>query len=316
MRSGRACRRRSRRCRSATVSRVVTWSSSARSCSAPRIHWWRSTRSSTAPATRSANRTTGLLAAVSAARALNVDETGWRLKGSTAHAVGRVHRDQIAGLQDHPEPSRAPRPRAARRPPGDRDLAIVGGPTTTCRWRVAKICWSHLQRDFHAHAEGSGAEHELGQPACASASDVFWAWEVYQHTHDRPQLQRHDPPAATRAQADPPPVPRQSTPLQTQPRPRRNLLKAWPALWTFATHARRDTRPTTTPSAASAAPSSTASSPSAANPNTASAESNGSSQRSITCRLQHRSLFAYLTEPPHRPRPRRPAPTTRLNPTN
>ena len=53
-----------------------------------------------------------------------------------------------------------------------------------------QVCWSHLQRDFQAHAEGSGAEQELGQAGLALCERVFWAWEVYQHTHDRRELQR------------------------------------------------------------------------------------------------------------------------------
>ena len=74
-----------------------------------------------------------------------------------------------------------------------------------------------------------------------------------------------------------------------------NLLKVWPALWTFTTHAGVD-RPTTPPNARCAAPSSTASSPTAPAHTTA----NGFAERVLsaaaTCRLQDRSLFAYLRE--------------------
>ena len=79
-----------------------------------------------------------------------------------ADAVGRVHRASIAVYriadnrhEDH-----------ARELLGD-SSAIV----TSDRWWAynhlplarRQICWSHLQRDFQAHAEGIGAEHELGE---------------------------------------------------------------------------------------------------------------------------------------------------------
>jgi hypothetical protein len=48
-----------------------------------------------------------------------------------------------------------------------------------------QLCWSHLRRDFTAHAEGLAAEKEFGEHGLALCERVFWAWEVYQHTHDR-----------------------------------------------------------------------------------------------------------------------------------
>ena len=128
-----------------------------------------------------------LLGRVRRSRALNVDETGWRLKGAQrtlwgaftakiavfAIAANRHERHLRELLADHQ------------------------GIVTSDRWWAydhlplarRQVCWSHLQRDFQAQAEGSGAEAEFGQAGLAVCERVFWAWEVYQHTHDRRQLQ-------------------------------------------------------------------------------------------------------------------------------
>jgi transposase len=112
-----------------------------------------------------------------------------------------------------------------------------------------QLCWSHLRRDFQAHAEGLATEKEFGEHG----------------------LQRH-----CRGMA-------------------RNLLKAWPALWAFATHdgveptnnhAERSLRGAVIYRKLSLG-----------------SQSEQGERRierllsaSITCRLQHRSLFAYMTE--------------------
>ena len=177
------------------------------------------------------------------------------------------------------------------------------GIITSDRWwaydhlplRRRQVCWSHLQRDFQAQAEGSGAEHELGQAGLRICERLFWAWEVYQHTHDRPQLQR-----TIRG------LRRELKPILHQYRgkaPRykrsrglaRNLLKAWPALWTFATrpgvtptnnHAERGLRGTVIYRKLSLGSQSHAGEHRIERPLSA----------STTCSLQHRSLFSYLNE--------------------
>ena len=165
-----------------------------------------------------------------------------------------------------------------------------------------QVCWSHLQRDFKAQAEGSGAEKEFGQPACASASALFWAWEVYQHTHDRRELQLQ----IRRLRRELKPILRhyrgKVTALQTQPRPRAQPAQAWPALWTFAArpgvnptnnHAERALRGAVIYRKLSLG-----------------SQSQAGERRierllsaSITCRLQHRSLLAYLDRTPQPPTP-------------
>ena len=53
---------------------------------------------------------------------------------------------------------------------------------TTSRSTRRQVCWSHLQRDFQAHAEGLGAEREFGERGLEICRRVFRAWEVYEHT--------------------------------------------------------------------------------------------------------------------------------------
>jgi transposase len=172
-----------------------------------------------------------LLARVRAAGAVNMDETGWRLKGAQRtlwgafterHAVLRItdsrhegHAREILG------PSRA----------------VI----TSDRWWAynhlpiarRQICWSHLQRDFQAQAEGIGAEKAFGDAALQVCDELFWSWEIYQHTLDRTQLTRRI--AALRRQLKP--ILR--THAGNAPRYKRtrglakNLLKRCPALWTF-----------------------------------------------------------------------------------
>jgi transposase len=173
-----------------------------------------------------------LLERVRAATALNMDETGWRTAGqrralwgafTDRHAVLRVRADRH---EDH-----------ARELLAD-TTAIV----TSDRWwayahlpvRRRQVCWAHLRRDFKAHAEGLGAEKVFGEAGLRICEELFWTWEIYQHTRDRQEIKR-------RVRA----LRRQFKPILRQhsgkaPRYKhcrgiaRNLLKVWPALWTFA----------------------------------------------------------------------------------
>jgi transposase len=175
-----------------------------------------------------------LLARVRGARALNVDETGWRTAGerralwgafTQRHAFFRIasdrHEDHAKSLLENTS-------------------AIV----TSDRWWAyahlplarRQLCWAHLKRDFQAHAEGLAAEKEFGQAGLELCEQVFWAWEVFQHTHERRDLRR----TVRRLRRTYKPV--ISAYASKRARNKycrgmaRNLLKAWPALWTFASH--------------------------------------------------------------------------------
>ena len=173
-----------------------------------------------------------LLRRVRRSKALNMDETGWRLQGNkralwgaftSKHAVLRIADSRH---EDH-----------ARELLAD-STAIV----TSDRWwaynhlplRRRQVCWAHLRRDFQAHAEGRGAEKELGEHGLRVCDELFWSWEIYQHTRERNELKR-------RIRL----LRRELKPLLRRysgkaPRYRytrgiaKNLLKVWPALWTFA----------------------------------------------------------------------------------
>jgi transposase len=177
-----------------------------------------------------------LLARVRAARAVNMDETGWRLQGgqralwgmfTERHAILQItasrHDDHAKSLLGH-----------------------SGAIVTSDRWwaynhlpvKRRQICWSHLQRDFEFHAEGRGSDKQIGEAGLAVCEELFWAWEIYQHTRDRHELQRRvrllqrELKAVLREHASKHARYRQSR------RFARALLKIWPALWTFAKHPR------------------------------------------------------------------------------
>jgi len=177
-----------------------------------------------------------LLRRVRASKAVNMDETGWRTAGerralwgafSDRHAIVRVRADRH---EDHARELLA------------ESSAIV----TSDRWwayahlplKRRQVCWAHLRRDFKAHAEGLGAEKEFGEHGLAVCEELFWAWEIFQHTRDRQELRRRI--LALRRQLKP----ILATYSSKAPRYKycrgmaRNLLKIWPALWTFADHKR------------------------------------------------------------------------------
>jgi transposase len=234
-----------------------------------------------------------LLARVRGARAVNMDETGWRLKG-TQRALWGAFTERYAVLtitdtrhEDH-----------AREILADSSAVI-----TSDRWWAynhlplgrRQVCWSHLQRDFQAQAEGIGAEKAFGDATLEICDELFWSWEIYQHTRDRAELTR-------RIRA----VRRELKPLlraYTSKAPRhkrtrglaKNLLKLWPALWTFTTikgvsptnnHAERGLRGAVIYRKLSLG-----------------SQSNQGETRTArllsahtTCRLQARSLFEYLAD--------------------
>jgi len=236
---------------------------------------------------------TDLLERLRGADAVNMDETGWRTAGER-RALWGVFDDRHAYLhvakdrhEDHAKEL----------------LADTKAIVTSDRWwayahlplKRRQLCWAHLKRDFAAHAEGLSAEKEFGEHGLLLCERVFWAWEVFQHTADRGVLQL----TIRRLQ-------RQYKPLiagYAAKRARnkhcrgmaRNLLKAWPALWSFAEHP--DVQPTNNHaeralrSAVIYRKLSLGSQCEAGELRTARLLS-----AHTTCRLQRRSLFVYLTD--------------------
>ena len=158
-----------------------------------------------------------------------------------------------------------------------------------------QVCWSHLQRDFTAQAEGLGAERELGEAGLRISGELFWAWEIYQHTGERKELRRRirllrrELKPILRRYAGKAPRYKRTRGLA------RNLLKVWPALWTFAD--RRSVEPTNNHAERALRGAVIYRKLSLGS------QSETGEQRierllsaSTTCRLQRRSLFDYLSE--------------------
>jgi transposase len=225
--------------------------------------------------------------------AVNMDETGWRTAGER-RALWGIFDQRHAYLQvaaDRHED------RAKQL------LADTKAIVTSDRWWAythlplarRQLCWAHLKRDFAAHAEGLAAEKEFGEHGLALCERVFWAWEAFQYTGDRHELKL----AIRRLRREFKPI--ISSYASKRARNKycrgmaRNLIKAWPALWTFDAHpgvqptnnhAERSLRSTVIYRKLSLG----------------SQSENG--ERRIkrllsahtTCRLQDRSLFVHLTE--------------------
>ena len=234
-----------------------------------------------------------LLDAVRSSRHLNMDETGWRLQGSQ-RALWGMFTDEHAYF--HVAPDR-------HEDHAKMLLANTTAIVTSDRWWAyshlplarRQICWAHLRRDFTAHAEGLADEKLFGELGLHVCERLFWAWEVFQHTGDRRQLKRdvtvlgRGLKPALRRFAGKSPRNKYCRGMA------RNLLKTWPALWTFAAvpgvqptnnHAERSLRGAVIYRKLSLG----------------SQSEDGETRTArllsahTTCRLQKRSLFVYLTE--------------------
>ena len=158
-----------------------------------------------------------------------------------------------------------------------------------------QVCWAHLVRDFTAHSEGLDAQREFGEAGLALAGRLFAAWDDYRTDGDRGRLVARMAPVKAELKA------LLEAAACKSPRNRRhrifakNLLKLWPALWTFVSvpgveptnnHAERGLRGAVILRKLSLG--------------TQSESGERTIERllsaSVTCRLQGRSLFAYLSE--------------------
>jgi transposase len=236
-----------------------------------------------------------LLDTVLHAPALNVDETGWRTAGDTralwtattpGAAIFRVsedrHRDRLAELigtdfqgivcsdrwwaYDHLDPD--------------------------CR----QACWQHLWRDFTRHAEGLAEQKAFGEAGRELTRRLFFTWHRFCEHDDRRRLQAETAPVEAELRALCEHAARKSKRTRYHGRFARNLLKLWPALWTFVT-------------VAGVEPTNNAAERSLRGPVIHRKLSHGTRSEqgerfieralsaSVTCRLQSRSLFAYMAEP-------------------
>jgi transposase len=139
------------------------------------------------------------------------------------------------------------------------------------------------------------AEQEFGQVGLELSERVFWAWEIFAHTHERRQLKR----TIRSLQRTYKPIIRSFAAKRARNKRcrgmARNLLKLWPALWTFAAH--EGVQPTNNHAERALRGAVIYRKLSLGS------QSEAGERRierllsaSITCRLQRRSLFAYMTE--------------------
>jgi transposase len=231
---------------------------------------------------------------IKSAPVVNIDETGWKTAGESRTLWG--------ALSGHSAVFRIAAGRhgfEARTLLGERFAGIV----CSDRWRgydyldpsQRQLCWAHLLRDFTAHSEGMAEQQRFGDDGVRIARDLFAAWEGYQADGDRARLQAQIAPLHDKLRALLEHAARKSTKTKYHRLFAKSLLKRWPALWTFAhldgveptnNHAERGLRGAVIYRKLSLG--------------SQSEQGERTIERllsaSITCRLQKRSLFAYLAD--------------------
>jgi transposase len=231
---------------------------------------------------------------IRSASAVNIDETGWRLRGGKRTLWGALtfHTAVFRIAPDRHE-------REAK--------ALLGedfsGIACSDRWwaydyldpKRRQLCWAHLVRDFTAHSEGLGAQKEFGAAGLEIAGRLFVAWDECRWDADRARLSERIGPLKQELRALLEQAARKSTKTRYHHPFAKNLLKRWPALWTFASvpgveptnnHAERGLRGAVIYRKLSLG--------------SQSDRGERTIERllsaSVTCRLQGRSLFAYLAD--------------------
>jgi transposase len=228
------------------------------------------------------------------ASAVNIDETGWRTAGQRRTLWGALTARE-AVFRIAPDRDR----REAQ--------ALLGEdfPGIACsdRWWAydyleaerRQLCWAHLVRDFSAHSEGLADQKAFGVAGLKIAARLFRAWDECRFDADRARLGERIGPLKEELRALLEEAARKSTRTRRHRTFAKNLLKRWPALWTFASvagveptnnHAERGLRGAVIYRKLSLG--------------SQSDRGERSIERllsaSVTCRLQRRSLFAYLSD--------------------
>jgi transposase len=225
--------------------------------------------------------------------AVHIDETGWRTRGE-GRALWTATTAQATFLQIAEHCNR------------EQFNALVGaypGIVISDRWNgfehldpnQRQVCWSHIQRDFRRHSDGLAEQKSFGEQGLELTRRVFAAWRAYQHEHhDRDRLAAEIAPIQTELRR----LLEEASPKTKRTRWHRrfanNLLKVWPALWTFV-------------SIDGIEPTNNAAERALRAPvihrkvslGTQSKDGERFAERALsaaaTCRLQRRSLFTYLT---------------------
>jgi transposase len=235
--------------------------------------------------------------AVRSSSVVCVDETGWKQAGERRFLWG-AFTDEAAVLRVAPSRHRE----EAQELLGDSE-AIV----SSDRWWAydhldparRQVCWSHLLRDFRFHAESPLAhQSEFGQACLRVAEGVFEAWREFQADSDRRHLRRRVAPLERELRALCEAGKRKSVTTRYHRGLARNLIKAWPALWTFLqTDGVEPTNNRAERGLRHAVIYRKLSQGNRTNRGALATERLLSA--AVTCRLQNRSLFAYLTDVTH-----------------
>ena len=166
--------------------------------------------------------------------AVHVDETGWRTAGDSRALWGMCTPDaSIFQVAEH-----------CNREQFDQLIAGYDGIVVSDRWpgyqhldpNRRQVCWSHLQRDFRRHSEGLAEQKIFGEQGLLLTGRVFKAWRAFQHEHQDPErLATEIEPVQTELQELLTHAGRKSPRTRLHRVFANNLLKIWPALWTFVT---------------------------------------------------------------------------------
>jgi transposase len=158
-----------------------------------------------------------------------------------------------------------------------------------------QACWEHLKRDFRRHAEGSPERQRSGEAGLALIGRLFEIWHAFEHHRDHGRLARELRPIQRELRMLLEHAGRKSKHTRFHRVFANKLLKIWPALWTFA-------------SVEGVQPTHNAAERALRGPVIRRKLSHGSRSQegerfieralsaSVTCRLQRRSLFTYLSE--------------------
>lgn len=235
-----------------------------------------------------------LVAKVLASPAVNVDETGWYT----------AHEERTLWSASTPEAAIF---RIAEDRHRDRLEELIGkdfkGIVGSDRWwaydlfdpESRQACWEHLKRDFFKHSEGLAEQKEFGTAGLALTKRLFKTWHHFEEHQDRARLIAEMAPIKAELRALLENAARKSMRTRQHRRFANNLLKLWPALWTFVT-------------VDGVAPTNNSAERALRGPVIYRKLSHGTQSEdgerfieralsvSVTCRLQARSMFAYTRE--------------------
>jgi len=169
---------------------------------------------------------------IRSAAAVNIDETGWRLRGGKRTLWGALT-PQAAVFRIAPDRHQ----REAKALLGEHFAGIA----CSDRWWAydyldperRQLCWAHLVRDFTAHSEGLAAQKQFGQAGLSIAGRLFEAWQEFRGDDDRIRLLARTAPLKQELRALLDQAARKSTKTKYHRLFAKNLLKRWPALWTY-----------------------------------------------------------------------------------